>query len=144
MILRAVFRWNVGKCTTKGLTKHFEWPLPALSAKAIQSLALTLEGIHNVHGSHRLATGMLGVGDRITDNILQKDLEDTASLLINKTRDALDTATTGHTADGGLGNALDVVTKDLAVTLGATLSEALASFSTACILIVQCRKKLIG
>ena len=105
----------------------------ALSAKAIQSLALTLEGIHNVHGSHGLATGMLGVGDGITNNILQKDLEDTASLLINKTGDALDTATTGQTADGRLGNALDVVTKDLAVTLGATLSEALASFSTACI-----------
>ena len=39
-------------------------------------------------------------------------------------------ATAGETADGGLGDALDVVAKDLAVTLGATLSESLASFST--------------
>ena len=33
-------------------------------------------------------------------------------------------------ADGGLGDALDVVAKDLAVALGAALSESLASLST--------------
>jgi len=46
-------------------------------------------------------------------------------------RDTLDTTTTGETTDGGLGDALDVVTEDLAVTLGAAFAEAFATF-TAC------------
>lgn len=41
----------------------------------------------------------------------------------------LDASTTGETANGGLGDALDVVTEDLAVTLRAAFAEALATFS---------------
>jgi hypothetical protein len=44
-------------------------------------------------------------------------------------RDTLDTTTTSETSDSGLGNTLDVVTKNLAVTLGATLAEALATLA---------------
>ena len=44
-------------------------------------------------------------------------------------RDTLHTTTTGETADGGLGDALDVVAKNLAMTLCATLSETLATLS---------------
>ena len=73
---------------------------------------------------------MLGVGDRVTDDVLEEDLEDTAGLLVDETGDALDTATTSETADGGLGDALDVIAKDLAVTLGASLSKTFASFSS--------------
>ena len=45
-------------------------------------------------------------------------------------RDTLDTSTTGKTADGGLGDALDVVAQNLAMTLGSALSETFASLST--------------
>lgn len=44
-------------------------------------------------------------------------------------RDTLDTTTTGKTTDGGLGDTLDVVAENLAMTLGAALSEALATFA---------------
>ena len=44
-------------------------------------------------------------------------------------RNTLDTTTTGETSDGGLGNTLDVVTKNLAVALGTTLAETLAALS---------------
>jgi hypothetical protein len=44
-------------------------------------------------------------------------------------RNTLDTATTRQTADSGLGDALDVVTQNLAVTLGAALAEALAALA---------------
>ena len=101
-----------------------------LSAEAVEGLALALEGVDDVHGGDGLAASVLGVGDGITDDVLEEDLEDTAGLLVDEAGDALDTATTGETADGGLGDALDVVAKDLAVTLGAALSESLASFST--------------
>jgi hypothetical protein len=44
-------------------------------------------------------------------------------------RDTLDTATTSETSDSGLGNTLDVVTKNLSVALGTTLAEALAALA---------------
>lgn len=47
-------------------------------------------------------------------------------------RDTLDTATTGETADGGLGYALDVVTENLSVALGSAFAETLSAFSACC------------
>ena len=47
-------------------------------------------------------------------------------------RDTLDTATAGETTDGGLGYALDVVTKNLSVTLGSAFAETFSSFSACC------------
>ena len=47
-----------------------------------------------------LPLGMLSVRDRVPDNVLKEDLEDTASLLVDKTRDTLDTATTSETTNG--------------------------------------------
>ena len=73
---------------------------------------------------------MLGVGDGVTDYVLKEGLEDAAGLLVDEAGDSLDSATAGQSSDGWLGDALDVVTKDLPVTLGASLSEALASFAT--------------
>ena len=100
-----------------------------LAAEAVEGAALPLEGVDNVEGGDGLALGVLGVGDGVTDDTLEEGLEDTAGLLVDHGRDTLDTATTGETADGGLGDALDVVTKNLAMTLGAALAEALAALS---------------
>ena len=72
---------------------------------------------------------MLGVGDSVADDVLQEGLEDPAGLLVDEARDALDSSTAGETADGGLGDALDVVAQDLPVALSASLSESLASFA---------------
>ncbi len=73
---------------------------------------------------------MLRVGDGVADDVLQEDLEDAASLLVDEAGDALDPATTSQTADGRLGDALDVVPQDLAMPLGASLAESLSSFAT--------------
>ena len=93
-----------------------------LSAKTVEGLSLALEGVDNVHSSDSLPASVLGVGDRVTDDVLKEDLKHTTRLLIDETGDTLDTATTSETADGGLRDALDVVAKDLAMTLGASLS----------------------
>lgn len=45
-------------------------------------------------------------------------------------RDTLDTTSAGETSDSGLGDTLDVVAKNLAVTLGTSLAEALAALAT--------------
>ena len=91
---------------------------------------MTLEGVDDVHGGDGLPARVLGVGDGVTDDVLEEHLEDTAGLLVDEARDALDTATASQTADGGLGDALDVVAKDLAVTLSAALAETFAALAT--------------
>jgi hypothetical protein len=101
-----------------------------LATETVESSALALESIDNVHSSDGLAAGVLSVGDGIANNVLEEDLENTTSLLIDQTRDTLDTTTTSETSNGGLGNALNVVTQHLAVTLGTRLAEALASLAT--------------
>ena len=100
-----------------------------LAAEAVEGAALALEGVDDVHSGDSLAAGVLGVGHGIADNVLKEHLKDTTGLLIDEARDTLDTTATGETADGGLGDALDVVAKHLAVALGAALSKALASLS---------------
>jgi hypothetical protein len=101
-----------------------------LAAEAVQCAALSLESIHYVQGCHRLSAGMLGVSDCITDDVLEEHLQHAASLLIYQTTDSLDTSAASQAANGRLCDALNVVSQDLAVTLGTTFAKALASFST--------------
>ena len=49
---------------------------------------------------------VLSVCDGVTDDVLQEDLEDTASLLVDEARDTLDTATTSKTTNGLVGRSV--------------------------------------
>ena len=100
-----------------------------LTAEAVQGAALPLQSIDHIHGSDGLPLGVLGVGDSVTDDILEEHLEDTTGLLVDEARDTLDSTTTRQTPDGGLGDALDVVPQHLPVPLGTSLAESLASFA---------------
>ena len=101
-----------------------------LATKAIQGAALPLESVDDVHGGDSLPLGVLSVGDSISDDVLQEDLENSTSLLIDESRDPLDSSTASQSPDGGLGDALDVVPQHLAMTLGSSLPESLSSFAT--------------
>jgi hypothetical protein len=90
---------------------------------------LTLESVDDIERSDGLALGVLSVGNGVTDDTLEEGLEDTTGLLVDHGGDTLDTTTAGKTTDSGLGDTLDVVTQNLAVTLGATLSETLATLA---------------
>ena len=57
-------------------------------------------------------------------------------------RNTLDTTTTSETADSGLCDTLDVVTKNLAVALGTTLSETLATLATCDSMLVKVEEML--
>ena len=54
-----------------------------LIAKSVKGPALSLEGVYNIHGCHGLPLGVLGVGDGITDDVLQEHLEDTMGLFVD-------------------------------------------------------------
>jgi hypothetical protein len=73
---------------------------------------------------------MLGVGDGIPDHVLKEHLEDTTSLFVDETRDSLHTTPPRQSTDGGLSDALDVVTKHFTMTLRATLPQTLSSLAT--------------
>jgi len=102
-----------------------------LTSETVEGATLPLEGVDDIKGGDGLPLGVLSVGDGVADHVLQEDLEDGAGLLVDEARDTLDTTTAGEAANGGLGDALDVVAKNLAVPLGSTLSESLSTLSTA-------------
>ncbi|XP_053922417.1 uncharacterized protein LOC104057267 [Cuculus canorus] len=103
----------------------------SLTTEAVEGATLAFEGVHHVHGSDRLPLGVLGVGDGVTNHVLQEDLEHAARLLVDEPRDALDTAAPSQAADSRLGDALDVVAQHLAVALSAPLAEPLSAFASA-------------
>src|SRR5690349_8739318 len=105
---------------------------PFSTAKAIQRSALSLQRVDNIHGRHGLPLRVLTVRDlknkidlicwlwpkkehthSVPDDIFQEHLQHGARFLVDQARDALDTATTGKTPDGWLGDPLDVVAQHL-------------------------------
>jgi hypothetical protein len=115
-----------------------------LTTETVESTSLALESVDNIKRCNSLTLCVLSVGDSVADDRLEEGLEDTAGLFVDHWteleamrctkreltgRDTLDTTTTSKTTDGGLCDTLDVVTKNLAMTLGTTLSEAFAAFS---------------
>jgi hypothetical protein len=103
---------------------------PNLTTETVQGPSLALERVDHVHGGDRLPPGVLGIGHGVSDHILEEDLEHATRLLVDQAADALDSATPGEAADGGLGDALDVISEHLPVTLGASLSQSLASLAS--------------
>lgn len=80
-----------------------------LTSKAVERPSLSFQGHDHVHGSDRLPVRVLGVGDRVADHILQEELEDSTGLVVDLSRDSLDTAAACEASDGRLGDALDIV-----------------------------------
>jgi hypothetical protein len=103
--------------------------LVSLTSESVKGASLTFQGIDDVHGCDGLALGVFGVGDSVTDDIFQEDLQDTSGFLIDEARDTLDTTTAGQTTDCGLGDSLDVIAQNFAMTLRSTFAETLSSFT---------------
>ena len=101
-----------------------------LTAESVQGTALTLERVDDVHGGDSLALGVLSVRDGVADDVLKEDLEHASGLFVDQTRDALHSTSSCQTADGRLGDALDVVSQHLAMTLRASFAESLSSLAS--------------
>ena len=80
-----------------------------LSTESVEGTSLTFQGVDDVHGGDGLSLGVLSVGDCITDHVLQENLENTSGLFIDESRDTFYATSTSKTANGGLGDTLDVV-----------------------------------
>ena len=100
-----------------------------LTTESVQGTSLSFESIDYIHGGDSLPLGMLGICDGITDNVLQENLEDTTSLLVDESRDTLHTTTTSQPTDGRFSDTLDIITKNLAMPLGSSLPQTFASLA---------------
>ena len=114
----------------KAVLMLVEAKLECLTSESVQSTSLPFQSIDDIHGGDGLPLGVLGVGDSITDDVLEEYLEDTTGLFVDKTGDTLHSTTTCETTDCWLGDSLDVITKYFTMTLGASLSECLFSFTS--------------
>ena len=101
----------------------------SLTSESVQSTSLPLEGIDDIHSGYSLPLGVFSVGDSVSDDILEEYLEDTTGFLVDKSGDSFDSSSTSKSTDGWLGDSLDIISKDLTVTFGATLSKTLSSFA---------------
>jgi len=117
-------------CNTVLVFAPESFEVRGLTSETVQGASLSLECIDHIHGGHSFATCVLSVGHCITDDILKEHLEHTTGLFVDQSRDTLHTTTTSETADGGLGDSLDIVTKDLPVALGSSFSKTFSSLST--------------
>ena len=102
----------------------------SLTSESVQGSSLSLESIDDIHGSHGLPLGMFSVGDSISDDILQEDLEDSSGFFVDQSRDSFHSSSSCQSSDGGLGDSLDVISKNLSMSLCSSFSETLSSFSS--------------
>ena len=102
-----------------------------LSTESVEGSSLAFQGVDDIECGDGLSLGMLGVGDGITDDVFQENLEDTTGLFVDQAGDTLDTTSAGQSSDGGLGDSLDVITEYFSVPLGTSLSESFSALSSA-------------
>jgi hypothetical protein len=103
---------------------------PPLTAESVQRASLAFQRVDDVHRRDGLSLGVLGVGDSVSDDVLEEDLEDAARLLVDQSRDTLHSASTSQTTNGRLRDALDVIAKNLAMTLRSSFAQSLTALST--------------
>merc|ERR1719370_86506 len=94
----------------------------ASTSKSVKSSSLSLQSINDIHRGDCFPLGMFSVGDSISDYIFQKDFEDTSGFFVDQAGDTFDSSSSCQSSDGWFGDTLDVITKNLSVTFGSSLS----------------------
>ena len=100
-----------------------------LTSKTIEGPPLAFQSVHHVHSSDCFTFRVLSVGNRVTNNILQKNFEHTSRFLIDQAGNSLDSTTACQSANGRFCDPLDVVTQNLSVTFRPTFSQSFASLT---------------
>ena len=120
------------------------------ASETVDGSALPLESIDDVHGGDGFSSGVLSVGDGISDDSLEEALEDLPGVVVDERRDSLDTSSSGEPPDSRLGDAFNgsLGALSLVDSLGSNLSlssDTLSTFSLSghCTLINYYEKPLI-
>ena len=70
------------------------WWVVSLTSESVEGTSLSLKSIDNIHGGDSLSLGVFSVGNSISDHILKEYLQDSTGLLVDESRDTLDSTTT--------------------------------------------------
>jgi len=60
-----------------------------LTSESVQGTSLSLESIDDVHGGDGLPLGVFGVGNSVTDNVLEENLKNTSGFFVDEAGDTL-------------------------------------------------------
>ena len=101
---------------------RIHWNATNLTSESVEGSALSLQSIDDIHGGNGLPLGMFSVGDGISDDIFQEDLEDSSGFLVDQSTDSFDSSSSGQSSDGGLGDSLDVISENLSMSLCSSFS----------------------
>ena len=92
---------------------------------------MSLKSVDDIESGDGLSLGVLGVGDGVTNNVLEEASEDVSGLFVDQRADSLDTTSASKSADSRLGDSEDGLLKGLlGVSLGADLAVALSNFAS--------------
>ena len=101
-----------------------------LASESVESSALSFQSVDNIESSNSLPLSVLGVGNGISDNVLQENFEDASGLFVDQSGDSLDTTSSRQSSNGWLGDTLDVISKDFSVPFGASFSKTFTAFTS--------------
>ena len=92
---------------------------------------MSLKSVDDIEGGDGLSLGVLGVGNGVSDDVLEEVSEDNSGLVIDEGADSLDTTSSGESSDGWLGDTEDGVLDGLGgESLGSSLSADLSEFTS--------------
>lgn len=91
---------------------------------------MSLKGIYNIHSGDGFPLCVFGVGDSIPDDIFEEDLQHASGFFVDEPAYSLDTTSSRQSSDCWLGDSLDIIAENLTMSLGASLSESLSSFTS--------------
>uniref|UniRef100_A0A7N4P8U0 Histone H4 n=1 Tax=Sarcophilus harrisii TaxID=9305 RepID=A0A7N4P8U0_SARHA len=118
---------GLGKGGAKRHRKVLRDNIQGITKPAIRRLARR-GGVKRISGLiYEETRGVLKV---FLENVIREHLQHPAGLLVDEPRDTLDAPAPSQTADGGLGDALDVIPEHLPVPFGTPLTKPLASLTT--------------
>merc|ERR1719498_1405876 len=97
--------------------------------ETVEGSALSLEGVDNVHSGDSSSSGVLSVGDSVSDDLLKEGSEDSSGVVIDERGDSLDTTSSTESSDGWSG---DTVNGGFSgVSLATVFTDTFHSFSFA-------------
>jgi len=101
------------------------------ASETVEGSSLSLKSVDDVEGGDGLSLGVLGVGDGVTDDVLEETSEDNSGLVVDERADSLDTTSSGESSDGWLGDSEDGLLDSLgSVSLGTLFAGDLSEFAS--------------
>ena len=91
---------------------------------------MSLESVDDIESGDGLSLGVLSVGDRVSDHVLEEGSEDNSGLVVDERADSLDSTSSSKSSDGRLGDSHDGgLDRFGGVSLGSGLSGDLSELS---------------